>query len=1462
MKIFIQILCFILLLSGNTRGQNIYRFVHMGSEDGLSQNTAFSILFDSKGFMWVGTMNGLNRYDGYEFKIYRSSTANPGSFTNNRVVKLWEDRKNFIWLETYDGYYHCFNPENELFTSIPPYEGLIAKNVSMRNFLQYSDEIILTGCSYTGLYILNYSDKHNTYNIKHYTSETLSPISGNSIRFIYADNERNIWVGTSEGLNFISKDEIIKKEPSIRQFFKGTHFTSVCETKTKLWFGTGESGIKIFNKKTGEFYEINSENTPGLISNRINNLYQMPSGGIIVGFENKGIAITDSSTTFWKKIPFHGKNISNIYEDRFGKIWITAVEFGVTKLDPSTLTTKYYKLTPDEIVPLTDLERPQFYEDTYNNLWIGLHGGGLALYNREKDIFEFFRNNPEDRNSISSNFVHCITEDRNGQLWLGTGQVLGGIEKVILKSPAFDHYMPVEKPFDILDNVARAIHEDRNRMLWVATKAGRIHIFDSTFREVFTFTSLPGTGPRSLRNTVYSIFNDKQGYLWIGSKGHGISVSKTPLPSNIREYKNLIFRHFEYIEDDSLSLSNNNIYSICQDKLNNIWIGTYGNGINLIKNPHGGNIKFIRINQENSNLSSNLVRHLMVDSSGNLWIATALGLNLLTEENIRSDNYKFVVFTRNPADSTSLTYNDIIHIYEDFRGNIWFGTFGGGVNKLEYFDGINARFRHYGPESDPGLGIIFGILGDNSGNIWLSTENGIVCLNPETGTSEIYNTLSGLGFNSFSENTCCLLRNGNLVFGGNLGIEVIKPVKIVTRRPELRIELTRLMLFNQEVQINGKDSPIDKSISFLTELRLKHFQSSFSIDYSALDLIDPEKIKYSYKLDNFENTWNNVGNQHRATYTNLPPGNYVFRVKSISPDGKFTSQERILNITISPPWWKTTAAYGIYAIFLVIITVAVYNTISRINRYKNQLAVEKKINELKLQFFTNISHEIRTPLTLIIGPLEDLLADKSISPKQKLQMEIMLKNARRMHHLTTQLLDFRKVQDNKMELKIKEIDIVSFTKEIFETFQPLAQHKGITCLFSSEFSSFKIFADPDKLDTIIYNIISNAIKFTGTSKKVSVRIEESEKKNFIDIAVTDEGPGIPEENLTDIFTRYTILSNKDLAGTGIGLALSYELARLHGGEILISSEVGKGSIFTIRLLKGKEHLLQAGYTEIAESSEFIKGHPGLSEQDERKYKKEIIPISEISGKNVMLIVEDNLEILNYISQSLKSHFACIGAKDGHEGLHLARTTNPDIIVTDIRMPGIDGMEMTRLLKEDFNTCHIPVIMVTSKSDMKDQIEGIETGAEAYIVKPFNMEYLKTVACNLINQRNKVIRKYLLDKQINGAEEIKVTSKDEEFLGKVVAFIKENYSTEFSIDKLAETCSVSRTVLYNKIKGLTGLSPLEFIRKVKLNIAAQLLEYGFNVSEAAYKTGFSDVKYFSKLFKAQFGYRPSKHKSNV
>ncbi|MEN9445107.1 MAG: hypothetical protein RIS47_1998, partial [Bacteroidota bacterium] len=709
---------------------------------------------------------------------------------------------------------------------------------------------------------------------------------------------------------------------------------------------------------------------------------------------------------------------------------------------------------------------------------------------------------------------------------------------------------------------------------------------------------------------------------------------------------------------------------------------------------------------------------------------------------------------------------------------------------------------------------------------------------------------------NFSENTCFTKQNGNLIFGGSMGFIEIDPQKFVVTSQLTTVELTTFFLFNKEIAVGENDTPLKQSIPFTTNITLNNNQSSFSIEYVALCQSDQAQVSYAFMLQNFEKDWNYVGNQTKATYTNLSPGKYTFRVKATLRSGRWDQPERILEITILPPWYKTWWAFTIWLVLIAAILWAIRNTLLKLNHYRRDLQVEKRVNQVKLQFFTNISHEIRTPLTLIIGPIEELISDKATAGATKPKLQIIHKNAKRMLLLTNQLLDFRKIQNNKMKIKVRQFDLVRFAKEIYENFGTMAQHKKIDYQFYSQKENLLIWADPSKIDIIIFNLLSNALKFTSAGKKVSLSLV-FETKTHVAIQIKDQGKGIPEKLQPELFTRYTILSNNEQSGTGIGLSLSYELAKLHGGDILVNSTEGEGSLFTLKIPIEKEQYLVNSNAVVIEKDieQVIHSTTGIYTEEDTEQAD--TPTENKTTQLTALVVEDTPEILEYICNSLQPEFYAIRATNGEEALKMAQTQPIDIIITDLMMPVMDGLELTRKLKSNFDTSHIPIVMLTARTTINDQIEGIGMGAEAYISKPFNTNYLKTVCINLIKQRQKLIDRFTSNKNIEPGQ-LKIQSKDEDFLQKLVEYIQQHYSDEIVIDHLAEHCCLSRTVFYNKLKGLTGLSPVEFLREMKLKIAIQLLEKGYNVSEVAFKVGFNDVKYFSRQFKAQFGYPPSKH----
>lgn len=1444
-----------------SKAVEIERFEHLTTENGLSQNTITSIHCDSKGFLWFGTYNGLNRFDGYDFKIFQNTINQPEIFTNNRVIGIWEDLRGFLWFETYDGYYHRYNMRKETFATLPKYlQSAEEKYSKMNCFHQHNSNEIWLGSSNSGVYRLTYVPETDEYVTNQFLSRGQFSISNNNIRFIIADRDSNLYIGARNGLSFLRHQDNRAESFYFQHFFTDLRFSCGTSVNNEVWMGTENNGLVIYNLDTRTFSILNEKNSP-LISNHVEVIKTSSQGNVLIG--SSDLFIYQTKQKKWLRIEIVGEQIDKIYEDRSGTLWVTNGKFGVQKVDQNTGENKHFNLTTDINKYLSDMQRPYFYEDRNNNLWICLHGAGLAQYRPEADAFYFYRYNPTDPKSISSNTIMCMTEDRNGTLWVGAG-LEGGINKVILKDPAFASLSIKTNYADYMENIVRSIFEDANNRIWVASKGGEIYLFDNNFMAVEPGVHYPFKPSGELVFNVYCMFQDSKGYVWIGSKGAGVAVTTQPIDKSVTDYSKIKFVLYQHNVSDSTSLCSNNIYSITEDHKGQIWIGTYGAGISVCITDDLTNLKFANINTENTNLSNNMVRNILFDSNNNLWVGTTFGLNFLTSENINSNLFEFDCYYHDPEDLNSLSYNDVVHIYEDSKNNIWFGTFGGGVNKLSG----NGQFSRFTSTDGLSNNEVFGILEDRQQHIWLSTGNGLSRLNPVTHSFDNYNKSNNLSTNSFSENTCLLTSKGNVVFGSIDGIEIISPENIKPRTLISEVLFTQFQLFNKNIDVNTLNSPLSQSIIASEQIVLKHDQSSFSVEYSAMNFLDESKTQYAYYLENFDQNWNYVGTQRKATYTNLKPGKYQLKVKAALWNGNWDDQATTLAIIINPPWWQTNTAYIVYLILFILSTYLVSRGVIRVSSYRNELKVEKAVNELKLQFFTNISHEIRTPLTLILGPIEDVLADKKFPLEYRSTLELMQKNGKRMLHLLNQLLDFRKVQNKKMILRVQQLDIVSFSKSIFDNFMPQANHMQIDFKFLVKAFPEKIWIDPNKIDSVIFNILSNAFKFTPHRQQVTLTIDYNEHLGEVYLSVKDSGPGIKDKDIPHIFSRYSILSgsNGAINGTGIGLNLSNELVKMHGGEIRIDSQPPNGCTFMVVLKTGTEHFHHL--PNIILTNELNEPAPYKVSDQLSHASIDLLPdettadqIVDPSNKKTILLVEDNLQIQNYIYESLSAKYAVITAKNGREGLDLAQSINPDLILSDVMMPDVDGIEMTRLLKQNFDTCHIPVILLTARSGVDDQILGIESGAEAYVLKPFNMPVLKSMISTILQQRKLILMKYR-DKANIEVSDIKITSRNQEFLANVIKFIEENYANpELSINMLVENSCVGRTVFYNKVKSLTGLSPIELMRQVKLKIAAQMLLNGYNVNEAAYQIGFTDSRYFSKQFKELFGQSPSQYKKN-
>ncbi len=1435
---------------------DIHRFEYFGTESGLSQNTVNCLLCDSRGFLWVGTNNGLNRYDGVEFRLY--SGIGSGLSVNSRIEAIWEDSAGYVWAKTYDGSYEYFDQRHGTFGLLPD-QTAIAGDVATC-FAEARQGLVLVGTNESGIYCLQYNVMTEVYDVKKITID-----SGDEITGLLVDSRQNLWVQTSAGVVMFTEEQVERGDwQSGDVYFRNMSFTGCAlEVNDRVLLGTKNHGIQTYDQRTATFgvnqatqqIDDNENASSAGASGAITRLISLPGNKIFVSTSTGHAYWMDGNLLISGEIRYARtaqKPIEQVFVDRYEQLWLTTADEGTVRVDMRDWTYKYYQLTPDFLRASVDAERPFFYEDRNDNMFIATHGAGLLLYDRMNDKFIAYRNSLSDPTSISSNIVHCLAEDHSGQLWLGTGQYRGGLVKVVMDERTFRSTTPDPNTLAQSDNIIRCTYEDPTHQLWVATKTGRIFIYNDLGRNIKTLDAFRCTDGSQVKSVTYHMMHDREGYLWVCTKGAGVFVSTQPV--DFRQLDNLRFRNL----NASNGLSNNNAYRAVQDEFGNVWVATYGNGLNRIKRDENG-YKISIFNKENSNLPSDKTRFVMVDSKKDLWIATINGVARLDVKMLNKAQVKFENYVHNDS-GNSLTYNDVCYIFEDHEARKYFATMGGGLNMMTARENSIPEFTVYTTADGLCNNVVHSITEDNNNNIWISTENGISCMDKDRKAFVSFNDNNGLFFNGFSEATCTKLHNGKIVFGGYLGFVTISPQELTSSLYKGKLLLTSFKIANKEVEI-GEDSPLQQGIEFTDRIDLEASQSNITIGFRLLDFLDPENTHYAYMLEGFEDTWNSVGNNDFATYTNLPAGEYTFHVKCTYRNGEWSDETTDLAIIVHAPLWRTPIAFALYAIFigLLVLFISKFNT--NLEKYQIELSSEKKLTDSKLQFFTNIAHEIRTPLTLIVAPLEDIIASDDLRPETKTKLQLVQRNANRILRLINQLLDFRKIEKKQMHLQVAEVDMGEFVTQVGENFRTMTTLKKITYTIDVQPHTQKVWVDPIEMDTVIYNLLSNAVKFTENGRRIDLKLEQDQDYTYI--IVSDEGCGIKDTRPEVLFKRFTILSSNDM-GTGIGLSLSREIVEMHGGQIVVESEVDKGSTFTVKLRNGSDHL---------EGNEMITFH------DISEIKTSTLPLAsaeitteeqapDTSAFKTVLLVEDSLEILNYLSQALSGDFNCLKATNGREALDAMKDTEPDLIITDLMMPVMSGEELIKTLKTAFETSHIPIIALTAKASIQDQANLYELGVDGYIAKPFSLEQIRALSKNLLRRREKALTRIidpesarnddsheLDDVRIN----INIEPKDKEFIRKLIQFIEENHQKDLSIDEIASEFAMSRTVFYNKVKGLTSQSPLDFIRKIKFRIAEDMLKKGFSVAEVAFKIGYTDTKYFSKQFKQYYGLTPSQVK---
>ncbi len=1356
--------------------ENNMQFKHYTVEDGLSQSWVQCIMQDSLGFMWFGTDDGLNRFDGYSFHVYKHNPKNIESLRNNSVKAMVQDDQGSIWIGTVQGL--CkYNVECDKFSYQKQWP-----NQQITELIYNEGQMYIA--TTLGLYTLD-AKSGRSESIKINGKPVLTEQNINSIAF---DHKKNLWIGSLSGLYVITGNSksLFHIAPDIYNGYElpeGEITALHVDSGNRIWIGTAEEGLFLLTYQS---------NIKDMVCRRY----------IHSKHDNNSIR--------------RGRILS-LFSDNKGKLWIGMENMGLDILDLESFSLeepvfRHYEYDQRKEKSISSNSIYSFCEDFQGNMWIGTYGGGISFYTDIGENFMHYKHITNNENSLANNNVNVFCEYED-DIWIGTE---GGLSRFSGISNTFINYT----------------------------------------HRINSINSLSA-------NAVWALNAIDPNHLWIGTWSGGINVFNSKTNSFRRVPKNLI--------------PGDNIFSVYKDSKGIIWIGTMGSGLTRY-NPESGDVHIYRTDlNDHHSISSNWVRCIYETKNGELWISTTESVEILDRKTDR-----FIHFAPDINDTTSLSGSGAYVIFEDSRNNIWFGTQTG----LNYFKRKDSTFCYYQEDSGLPNNSVKAILEDAHGNLWISTNKGITKMTgavnlPEHPVFEEFDVSDGLQGNEFNRRAALKDKNGWMYFGGTNGFNVFHPDSIVKNRFEPPVVLTGFSIFNKPVNYESKDSPIKKHISVEKQITLKYSQSVFSFEFSALNYVNSEKNRYKYILQGFDKDWNEVGTKRQATYTNISPGEYTFIVKASNNDGIWNEAGCMIQVKILPPWYRTRMAYIIYIIFLISLIVIFRYLVLMRARLKHEIELKQiekdkldEVHQLKTRFFTNISHEFRTPLTLIISPLNKILVNHEFTDELKYQLNVILSNARRMLRLINQFLDSSKMEAGYLKMGVHEGDMVKYIKTIAEIFNYQAEEKSIEYNVQIDRESYHAWFDSDKVEKILYNFISNAIKFTPEGGRIVLRVHinpsddpNSAYPGFIEFWIRDNGIGIKkkdQERIYDRFYQADNSGNKGNSGTGIGLSLAAGLIKKYGGELDISSEYGKGTEFYFRLPFEKDQFEDTSLIVKSEEEYLgkIQEEYTHSQDDFNQNIRLREPSLDSDSSSTVLIVEDNDELRNYIHSHFKDTYKIIEAPDGKSGYEMALEINPDIIVCDIMMPVMDGMELTRLLKSDETTSHIPVILLTAKTSDEAQVEGLETGADAYLSKPFNIAVLEARIKNLLEGRRKLKKIFSQNIQIEPSE-ISVTSVDAAFIQKAIALVEKNISNpDFNVYHLSKDMGVSRALLHRKLVALTGLPPSGFIKAMRLKRGAYLLVEGQKtVSEVIYEVGIKSRSYFTKSFKEMFGMSPTDYVEN-
>lgn len=1335
-------------------------FQHISKTNGLSNSAITAVYIDSYDYVWFGSWDGLNRYNGSDIRVYKPEAFSATAISNNIVRDFLEDKERNLWIITHKGI-NRYNRNTDSFKSF------FSTNNNIP-FLEYNmraclgpDSVLLV--SLIGQGLSRYEKAKDTF----------VPVAIEGLEKEWT--QQIVGIGSNNQLTYLL----------------GSDGKLVCVLQNKVVYTRQLlSSIKLhsFIQLNGKPYLALTSNEGSIYIYTLTDFAQEPITLKLSNFPISCISTNATNTEIWI-----GTDLGNIFK-------LTEVKGAFSANDMANVFPSLYK-AQRKILSIT--------ESKQDILWIGTDGDGVFKFLTKPKPFSSIGTAREDKQGISNTIVRSVYEDISGTLYVGTRG--GGLNILTKGKPT----KVITTAQGLSNNAVLALKKDKAGNLWIGTDGNGLDMLENKTGRLFHF-------PKDFENKtqlqfgyVYAICIDAYGTLWLGTSGYGViklRIKKTNNGYRLEEEEQIT-----YSPNNATSLNSNVVYSIIEESPNILWFGTRGSGI-------------YRYNS----LTQQIVEHIHTGSTG----------------------------------SKLLSNDDVISLYISKNEKLWIGTSVGLTSiplQRKHVAATQFTLRDGLPNNT-----IHSILEDPKGLLWLSTNNGLVHFDPETKKFRNYDTNDGLQNNEFTDGASFRSSTSErLFFGGINGLDVINPTQLDTVNYFPRLTISEFEIHNVLITPSDSDSILNKHIDFTTALSLRHDQNFISFHFTTLNYWNKQRSQYAYFLENFDKDWNYIGQQSVVNLTNIPPGKYTLHINYTNENGVWSPIEKKIDIVVHPPFWRTTWAYVAYILLLIGLQIGIVLIIRQRARVKRAAAIDrfkiqqlKELNDYKLQFFTNIAHEFRTPLTLILGPVSALIK-KATSIWQQQQLKTIYNNSLRLQKLLEELLQFRKIESGKETPILHKTDLIQLTQEIVETFQQHAEDHEVTLEFIPETEVLYGFVDVRKTEKILINLISNAIKYNVKGGAVEVMLKEAEGNALF--IIKDTGVGIATEDHSRIFENFyhkpTTTSNEQEPenSIGIGLALTKSLVLLQKGEIRVNSEINKGSVFTVTIPIASNHESQAN-----EPTTAIQPITNLTEKVQQEFEfltnsfslKSTEPESE--RNNTILVVDDHEQILILLQDILSDQYSIITANNGQEALHILEQKKIDLVISDVRMPGIDGLTLCQKIKDDIHTSHIPVILLTAKAEIEDRIEGLQVGADSYIPKPFHPEHLFVRIEKLIKGREQIKKRFEnfadveLEKISTGIGE-----KDDEFFARITNCIEKYMSNpDFSADIMAEEVGMSKASLYKKVKATMGLTPHGLIKQYRLRKAADLLRNSsMSVSEVIYETGFNSRSYFYKSFNEMYHCHP-------